>query len=150
MTRLSSFFVLLIVVACDSRDERRFGPSQPTGVSEPAPNPTPVPPSSVNGVIQVGEDLKATFSGPWQFYELTAPSDGTLVLRLIWNPATNLKLMVAVGDMEFNPSPPGWSPVVGRVPVAAGQTYLLRIDQAFAPWDYDFSITPFVLTTALE
>ena len=149
MIRLVSLLVVLsVLVGCDSstRENR---------VSGPTPQPPPLGPVNgviqpVNGVIQVGEDLKGTFSGPWLFYELTAPSDGTLVLRLSWNPATATKLMVAVGNMEFKASPPDWSPVVGRVPVAAGQTYLLKIDQAYAPWDYDFSITPFVLTTALE
>ena len=99
-------------------------------------------------VIQLGQDVTGIFNGPWLFYELIPPKDGVLVLGLRWD-ANDTKLMVGVDGSEFRGSPPHHlSP--GRVTVSAGRTYLVKIDQAFSPWDYDFSVTRFVLSTALE
>lgn len=146
MIRLVSFVLILgTLVACNSNRV-----VTPTG-------PTPQPPTggalnganTLNGVLRVGEDLRGTFNGPWMFYELTSPGTGTLVVRLSWDPATGAKLTIEVANVNFAGSFPNWSPVLGRVPVTAGQRYLLKIDQV-SPWDYDFSVAPFVLSTAFE
>jgi len=101
-------------------------------------------------VISVGEEVKGTlsFHGDERLFELTARSDGTLVARVSWEPSRGrLELMLA--DRWFGPSQPEGSPIVGTLPVVAGQTYRVRIADG-APWDYDDLLVPFVLTTSIR
>jgi hypothetical protein len=131
--------VLLIVLAgCDS---------QQTGVGPTSSAPIQ---SRSTGTITVGDQFEATFIGNPLTYELTAPSTGTLTVGLTWNPdANNARLKLTLDDRSFRASPPNWSPVIGAIPVSAGQTYRVTIDEGQAPWDYGFN-DPFMLTTSIE
>jgi hypothetical protein len=81
-------------------------------------------------------------------YELSVPSGGTLVARLTWDPfLTGASLILTIGSTEFRPAEPNWSPIVGRIPAAAGETYRLTISPGGTDHDYN---VPFVLTTSLE
>jgi hypothetical protein len=130
-----------------------------TVTSEATVRVTP-PPQGVKGVIVVGTELTDTFrrGSGWGIpltYRLIAPSNGTLAARLSWTvwgngaPTGSARFLLAIGDMQFEASDPNWSPVVGRVTVSAGQTYLVRIDEAYDQYEVNFD-TPFGLTTAVE
>ena len=129
--------------------------SQQNGVA-----PTPILPaqSPVNGSVAIGQPISiaigqsvtGTFIGMPLTYVVTAPSDGRLTIRLSWNPDNDgARLKLTLGDTSLAASPPEWSPVVGVVPVAVGNTYRITIDEGKAPWDYGFN-DPFTLTTSLE
>jgi hypothetical protein len=108
------------------------------------------PLARVTGPIAVGTDVRATFIGMPIVYELRAPSSGTLVTRLTWDPAaTGGKLMLTVNGATFKSSRPTWSPLVARVAVSSGQTVYMEVDEGYAPWESDFNV-PFLLTTAIE
>ena len=82
------------------------------------------------------------------FYELTAPSSGTLVARVTYDPfLTGAFVILTIGSTDFRPAEPNFSPIVGRIPVVAGETYRLTISRGGTDHDYD---VPFVLTTSLE
>jgi len=100
--------------------------------------------------IKVGEVVTGTLTAPGAnaSFDLTAPSDGTLVARLTWETqAGRLALTVADKYVQFYPD--NLSPLVGKLPVAAGQTYRLSVADG-APWDYDRLFLPFTLTTSVE
>jgi hypothetical protein len=100
-------------------------------------------------MITVGKELRDTFEGTPLIYQLTAPSNGTLVARLTWNPhATSRRLTLTLGDQSFPTVSPDWSPVVGRLAVFAGQTYRVRVEEGLAFWDYDS--VRFALVTGME
>lgn len=82
-------------------------------------------------------------------YDVTVPSNGTLVGRLTWNPESlGARLTLALGSAVFPASPPKWSPVVGRLEVFAGQTYRVEVYEGENFWgEYG---DPFVLTISLE
>jgi hypothetical protein len=82
-------------------------------------------------------------------YDVTVPSNGTLVGRLTWNPESlGARLTLALGSAVFPASPPKWSPVVGRLEVSAGQTYRVEVYEGENYWgEYG---DPFVLTISLE
>jgi hypothetical protein len=158
MIRPTLFFVVAIgFVACNS-EERSLTPTLPSqGASSPS--------SQATGVLRVGQEIMDTFIGNPRIYELTAPSGGTLVTRLTWDPTVQggAKLMLTIGQcampgaisltcpsaVQFMNSAPNWSPLVGRVAVSAGRTYRVIVEEGAAPWDYDFR-QPFVLNTAIE
>jgi hypothetical protein len=140
---------LVIASACGS-DNRG-----PTTISGPSllPTQTPLPPAPPpSGVpISVGEAVRDTLTGHGteRRYQLTAPTDGTLILRLSWEAGQGL-LELRVGDQQFMASTPGWlPPIAARVSVAGGQTYAVRVMDG-APWDYDVLYLPFVLMTSME
>lgn len=149
MIRLTASIVVLIaLVACGAREERVFAP--PTG---PAMPPVPAPPTPAQG-IGVPAEIRGTYT---QYntltYEVTAPSNGTLVARLAWDPRlTGARLGLGIGDTAFHNSfyLPSSSPVVGRVEVQAGRTYRVSVQEVFAVWDYGGASDPFVLTIFLE
>jgi len=142
--------LLILASACGSGG-REFGtPMGPSVVPTPAPPPS-LPPSQGGRQISVGEEVTGTLEGhgAGQLYQLTAPSDGTLIVRLSWEPHRGL-LELKLADMQFTASPPDWSPpVVGELSVAAGRTYSVKISDG-APWDYDDLNLPFVMTTSIE
>ncbi len=164
MMRLTSSCVLVLaLVACDARQAHMSAPT-------PAPTqmlaPTPVPTSNVTGpTITLGVPIRDTFIGNPQTYVWTATSDGTLVVRVTWDPTVEYaaKLMLTLGDcatphpivppcpsaVTFRASAPNWSPVVGRIAVSARQTYRVVVEEGQAPWDYGFN-QPFELTAAVE
>jgi hypothetical protein len=97
-------------------------------------------------------------------YQLTAPSDGTLVTRLTFDSTVEngAKLKLTIGECatpqpntscpsakSFQGSEPNWSPVVGRVAVSAGRTYRVIVEEGLSPWDYHFN-QPFELIAAVE
>jgi hypothetical protein len=115
----------------------------------PLPEPAPVVPQ----VISVGEQVTGTLHPttcsatgciPGVFdmlFELTAPSDGTLIVELDWNlDYGSLGLEVENGVVHY------WPITVGTLPVTAGQTY--RIWVYTNSWDL-YGEIPFVLTTSI-
>jgi hypothetical protein len=78
-------------------------------------------------------------------YELTAPRDGALLVRLAWDPHQGL-LELRVADIPFTTASP---PLIAGIRVAAGQKYSVRVLDG-VPWDYDDLRLPFVLTTSIE
>ena len=145
MIRLTFLLLAMgLAAACESDGPRRL--IQPTPIPEPSPGtPLPPPAGSVTP-IALGQEVKATFVGLNLAFELTTPSNGTLVARLSWTPDVSL-LRLWLGTAEFRPVDPAWSPVVGRIPVAAGQTYRLIVSGGGTDWEYN---DPFILTTVLE
>ena len=122
----------------------------PSVVATPTPPPSPPQPQG-GRQISVGEDFTDTLTthGTERLYQLTAPSDGTLIVRLSWEPHRGL-LELKLADMQFSASPPDWSPpIVGELSVAAGRTYSVKISDG-APWDYDDLNLPFVVTTSIK
>ena len=81
-------------------------------------------------------------------FELTAPADGALVVRVDWNP-TQGRLQLELADRLFANFPDNLSPVLGSLPVLVGGKYRVRISDG-APWDYDDLVLPFVMTTSME
>jgi hypothetical protein len=135
------------------------GPTQPSPVpAAPAPAPTPTP--TVRD-IAVGEEVRDDIGGasipctttnswpvPCLYYTLTAPTTGTLKATLTWDPIqTSVLLLLRLEETDFPPAGPGWSPVVGRMPVVAGHRYRLEVGMAGADWE---PVGPFVLTTVVE
>jgi hypothetical protein len=131
---------LLLAFACGGGDTL---PSAPSTVLLPTPT-TP------GRVISVGEQVSGTLTahGTSMLFDLTAPSDGTLVVRLNWDPQQG-SLELHLGDRVLYAVPPAQSLIVGRLRVTAGRTYRLRVAD-FAAWDYDDLFLPFVLTTSIE
>jgi hypothetical protein len=88
----------------------------------------PPPPPVTATPITLGQEVKSTFAGSDVAFELTVPSGGMLVARLTWDVWLHGSLLVlTVGDTQVKPVDPEWSPVIARIPVAAGQTYRLTI-----------------------
>ena len=110
--------------------------------------PAPPPPAQAMGSFA---EIRDTYLAGNKSYSVTAPADGTLVGRLEWNAVGRdaARLGLALGSTWFLPSPPAWSPVVGRMPVQAGQTCRVDVAESFAVWDYFFDV-PFVVTFAME
>ena len=123
-------------------------------------NPSPVSPSSSSKTpsrstgtlssnpqpLTVGESARRTWTehGALDDYELTAPSDGTLVVSLTWSSdysGVDLKL----GDEWISRNPP----VVATLAVKSGQRYRLTVADRYA-WDYDRIFVQYVATTAME
>lgn len=149
LVRTIAACLLVVASACGSGG-RDLG--TPTGPSVVHPTPPPsLPPPQAARQISVGEEVTGTLEvhGTQLLYRLTAPSDGTLIVRLSWEPHRGL-LELEVADRLFASSPPDWSPpIVGELPVAAGQTYSVRIADG-APWDYDDLNLPFDMTTSMK
>jgi len=96
--------------------------------------------------IAVGGEVHdaLTFHGDKRIFELTGPSDGTLVVRVTWDPDRG-RLELKLSDTTVASDPP----IVGRLRVAAGERYLVTVAD-YAPWDYDDLFLPFVLTASVE
>ena len=69
-----------------------------------------------------------------------------LTARLTWEPTQDASLELSVADSVFALQS---SPVVGRLPVAAGQKYRVKVGDA-APWDYGNLNVRFRLSTSIE
>ena len=123
--------------------------------SLPPTSPEPTPP--ITRTVSVGEVVSdrlasdcgssAACAAVWQArFQLTAPTDGTLVVRVNWDPFywdTYLKLRIGdrvVSSMEG-------IPLVGRLRVAAGQTYVF--DLGFEAVGSE-PVTDFTMAIALE
>ena len=148
MARLTALLCLAgVVVACDMGHSPRLPrPTfvQPPPPATPDPPPTPIPATP----ISLGQEVQGRFVGSNLHYELTASSRGTLVARLTWDPfLTGAFLILTIGSTEFRPAEPTFSPIVGRIPAVAGETYRLTISRGGTDHDYN---VPFVLTISLE
>jgi hypothetical protein len=132
---------LVVASACGSNSAQL--PTTPT-----TPSAATVTVSSIP--IAVGEEVTGTFAvhGAQSVYTLTATADGTLVAQLNWAPALG-PLELDLADKQFANYPDGKAPIIGRLPVAAGQKYRITVADG-APWDYSVWSAPYVLTTAIE
>jgi hypothetical protein len=97
--------------------------------------------------IAVGEEVTGalTVHGAVDVFELTAPSNGTLVVRLSWSPAQG-RLELWLADMLPSQSEP---PIATKLTVIAGRKYRVGIADS-AAWDYDGLFLPYVLTTDIQ
>jgi hypothetical protein len=143
--------LLLSTIACT--DPPVPGPATPTPVP-PAQLVVPPRPDPVVRDLMLGERVEGvigdgrTIRPAEHHFFMTVPKSGTLDLSLRWNPdELGTLLQLKVGDRVFPPSRPDWSPVVGRVPVEAGERYLIVVAVAGADW---LPEDRFVLTSRLE
>jgi hypothetical protein len=145
MRQVAAVLCLLVVApACGSGEKLPDGPSPiPSGGAPPAP--------PAIRVISVGEEVKATVdSSVPRLFDVIAPTDGTLAVHLAWE-AAQPALGLDVADTKFIPlAPDGSSPIDGRLSVAAGRTYRIRVSFDLSPWDYGVQTQGFVLTTWIE
>jgi hypothetical protein len=152
MKQLAILLCLFVSIsACRSNGTRLpTGPSTSSGVTATGSAPATTTVASVPSAITVGKEVAGVLEvhGAQYVYELTAVSDGTLVARLDWAP-TQGRLQLDLAGRTFANFPDNQSPIVGKLPVAAGLKYRIRISDG-APWDYDVLNLPFVLTTSIE
>jgi hypothetical protein len=143
--------LLVVASGCGSGGKDLGTPTGPS-VVQPTPQPSLPPPQGQGGLqISVGEEFTDTLTnhGTSRLYQLTAPSNGTLIVRLSWD-AHRGSLELKLADRSFACLPPDWSPpIVGELPVAAGQTYSVKISDG-VPWDYDDLYLPYVVTTSMK
>ena len=139
--------LLVLVSGCNSSvRDLPTAPPPPPVVSSPHAiagiDPRPVVPISVGqevtGALLVhdGSDV----------FELTAPSAGTLVVRITWNAARGL-IELRLASAEFDAE--AGNPIIARLKVEAGQKYRLTVADG-APWDYGELNLPYSLKTAIE
>ena len=150
--------LMLLFTGCDTNQGSSVSPSPMSSLSPT----TPYPP------ITVGQSVTGTFVGNDIVYAVTPAVNATLVVTLNWDPSqgnkndpAHLALVLGVcaqphpdtsctSETSFDGSGPGFGPpVVGKIPVSAGTTYHVVVEEGQAPWDYDFN-QPFVLTTTLQ
>jgi hypothetical protein len=137
---------LLLSAACNSHGGSQS--TSPMAASLSSPSPSPTNPEASPRAISVGEAVQGRLDahGLVNVFELTAPRDGTLLVRLSWTPTQGSLELWLAGIL----SPRGDSPpVTGQLPVIAGGKYLLRVSD-HAAWDYDELHLPYELTTAME
>ncbi len=81
-------------------------------------------------------------------FQLTAPQDGMLVVKLSWDAYYwDTLLLLRIEDTNVPSGPASFSPIIGRAPVAAGRTYYLAVGflaVRHAP------ITDFTLSTVVD
>jgi len=150
MTRTVALLIALLgAAACDAEPERRFpSPPGPSPFVPPPPPPAPPPPPVVVRSITLGEVVNDRTKGDERHFMLTAPSAGTLITTLTWDPDwTSTLLKLRVKDVESTGLCCPWSPVVGRSPAARGEQILIVVSVGGSDWIPD---DPFVLTTAME
>jgi hypothetical protein len=141
----------LFLIGCDFGAEGRLTPSSPSShLAPPTPVPPPIPPP-ISGEIPVGVNFSDVLDTGSKWYSVRAPSGGTLVATLRWDPSSSLLLALGIGGEWFYGSSPNWSPIIGRVPVSADETYRVGVEWA-NPWDYSLNVrsTPFVITITIE
>jgi hypothetical protein len=147
MRKITAAVALLVLSsACDGSDRLPVAPSTVSESQGSAPSP---PPSVTTAqVIMVGEEVRdtLTFNGDDRLFELMAPSGGTLVARLSLDPG---RLELNLAGRIFANFPDNLSPIVGELPVVAGERYRVRVADG-APWDYGGSFLPFILTIAIR
>jgi hypothetical protein len=136
---------LVLGAACDSNSSRL--PTSPSVPSATTPS-VPTSPSVALREITVGEEVTGTVEvhGAEHIFELTAPSDGTLLARLSWPPAQGrLELWLADTLSSQSATPP----IAGKLTVVAGRKYRVKVAD-YAAWDYDHLFLPYVLTTHIQ
>ena len=133
---------LVLAAACGSNSGRL-----PTSPSAPSV-PVATSPSVAVRAITVGDEVAGTLEvhGARNVFELTAPSDGTLVARVTWPPTQGtLELWLADTFSSQADKPP----ITGKLTVVAGRKYRVIVADA-AAWDYDTLFLPYVLTTDIQ
>jgi hypothetical protein len=140
-----STLLIFAVYACGG-SQAPVSPSTTIVPSSPGTPPTPGTPASNPPTITVGQRVESTWTehGALDDYDLTAPSDGMLVVRLTWSPdyrGVDLKL---AGHWIVHDQP-----VVAALAVTSGQRYRFTVADRYA-WDYDRIFVEYVLTTAME
>jgi hypothetical protein len=139
---LATFLVFGATCACDSNRTT-------TVASRALPSPTRPSPTASKSThpLNVGQEVAGTMDihGAVDDYVLTAPSDGTLVIRLSWSMAQGrLELWLGRKIASQNESP-----ILAKLAIRSGGQYRLTVADA-APWDYDDFHLDYVMTTALE
>ncbi len=136
---------LVLGAACGSNSSRL--PTSPSVPSATSPS-VPTSPSVAVREITVGEEVTGTLEvhGAENVFELTAPSDGTLVVRLSWLPTQGRLELWLTDTFSSNADKP---PIVGKLTVVAGRKYRVMVADA-AAWDYDNLFLPYVLTTDIQ
>ena len=92
MQRFAVLLCLWVWVLASTAPDRWGRPTlaaRSTTLLPPAPSPSaPRVPQETAWDISVGDEVMdtLTFHGDKKFYELTAPSDGTLLVRVSWEP----------------------------------------------------------------
>ena len=133
-----------LVSACGSKSGEPGAPTNPSTVpSSPTPASSPT-------LISVGEEVTGVIEDPSDsyVYELIAPSNGMLTARLTWEPAQAGSPLLSVADSVFFAADS--SPVVGSLPVSAGQKYRVTVTDPATPWDYGGVYVRFKLNTSIE
>ena len=102
------------------------------------------------GTIGVGDSIAGTLRAHDTAvqYQLVAPRDGTLLVRVTWQ-ASRGAIEMRLAGLAFNTWPDMRPPLTGRIQVRAGQPYPIWIGDA-APWDYGEFDLPFVVVASLE
>jgi hypothetical protein len=138
----------LLVSACGGPDQRVL-PTRETPVIVPAPPAPPPPPPEGPPQIRVGQEITGTLTahGTEDVFELTAPSDGTLVAHLKWDP-TRGRLELWLDDEQFL-SGQSEGAIVATLPVAAGRKYRVSVADG-NPWDYDSLLLPYGLRATMH
>ena len=140
-----STLVMFVASACGDT-QTPVPPSTTIASSSPGTPPSPrTPPVPIAHSIIVGQNVHGTWTehGALDDYELTAPSDGKLIVHLTWSPhydGVDLKLADhwLVQDQ----------PVVATLAVKSGQRYRFTVADRYA-WDYDQIFVEYVVTTAM-
>ena len=135
--------IALLTIACDSNSTvTPTSPSTTTSRSQQWPYN-----QRALGPIAVGQGVVHTLygHGAVDTFEFTAPTSGTLVVRLSWNPADGY-LELWLDDKGTTTDAP---PLSARWTVLAGQTYRISVGDR-AAWDYDEFRLQYVLTVAVE
>jgi len=146
MRQLATLLCLSVLMsACGSKPGEPGAPTNPSTVPSP---PTPPTPTSSPTLITVGEEVTGVLEAPSDsyVYEVIAPSNGTLTARVSWEPTQDGSPVLSVADSVFASDS---SPVVGSLPVSAGQKYRVTVADG-APWDYGALHVQFRLTTSME
>lgn len=138
--------LVVAVVACESRPDRRSPLPQPTPIAvppEPPPPPSPGPPSGFQ-VIQFGEKISDSIVDEERRYTVAAPAAGRVVVRLEWDDAAGgavtLRLELNGKEIDWNCGENSPWPVEGRVEAEAGEHVRIVVKRGPGCWDY--SVAP--------
>lgn len=159
MKRVMLLLFLMLTAACDLQSPGPAPSFVPQPIVQPSPLPAPQPPQPAPPMVisvrevTVGESIEGVYGdgrtiNPGEHhFVLTAPQSGTATITLTWDPwwaGTLLKL--TVDGQAFLGAAPNWSPVVARIRVEAGNSYLIVLSLQGADW---LPEDPFVLSTVL-
>ena len=148
MNRLAVMICLSLSATACGESNRLPLPTQPSAPVQPS-NPIPPPPDQTVRTIAAGDVVRETLSS-WsdRRFQLTAPQDGMLVVKLSWDAYYwDTLLLLRIEDTNVPSGPASFSPIISRARVAAGRTYYLAVGflaVGHAP------ITDFTLSTVVD